>query len=51
LDASYENAGLLGFDDLIDPRMTRNVLIDTLRSAVYRRQVAPTPKARVGVMM
>lgn len=49
LDASYRSAQGLGFDELIDPRETRNALLDALRHAVSQRQRAPEPVARVGI--
>ena len=33
LQASYRSAQNLGFDELIDPRETRNVLLDSLHRA------------------
>jgi acetyl-CoA carboxylase carboxyltransferase component len=50
LEASYNSASGLGFDELIDPRETRNVLLHALERALYRRQVAPEPVARVGIV-
>lgn len=47
LDASYRSARGLGFDELIDPRETRDVLIAALRRA--RRTGDPAPVARVGI--
>lgn len=49
LDASYNSAMRLGFDELIDPRETRDVLLDALDLAVNRRQTPAAPVARVGV--
>jgi acetyl-CoA carboxylase carboxyltransferase component len=49
LDASYRSAGNFGFDELIDPRETRNVLLHALERALFRRQAAPEPKARIGI--
>jgi len=49
LKASYRSAGTLGFDELIDPRETRNALLHALERALYRRQKAPEPVARVGI--
>ena len=37
-------------DELIDPRDTRNVLLQSLERALHRRQVAPEPVARVGIV-
>ena len=49
LDASYNSAMRLGFDELIDPRETRDVLIDALDLAVNRRQTPAAPVAQVGI--
>jgi acetyl-CoA carboxylase carboxyltransferase component len=49
LDASYRSARGLGFDELIDPRETRTVLIDALHDALSCRQQAPEPVARVAI--
>ena len=49
LQASYNSAANLGFDELIDPRETRDVLLDALHLALHRRQAAPEPVARVGI--
>jgi methylmalonyl-CoA decarboxylase subunit alpha len=50
LEASYRSAGTFGFDELIDPREIRNVLLHALERALHRRQAAPEPKARVGIL-
>jgi acetyl-CoA carboxylase carboxyltransferase component len=50
LDASYRAASTLGFDEMIDPRETRNVLLHALERALHRRQEAPGPVARVGIL-
>jgi hypothetical protein len=49
LEASYRSASSLGFDELIDPREIRNVLLHALERALFRRQAAPEPVARVGI--
>ena len=49
-EASYRSAATLGFDELIDPRETRNVLLHGLERALHRRQAAPEPVARVGIL-
>jgi acetyl-CoA carboxylase carboxyltransferase component len=49
LQASYSSASRLGFDELIDPRETRDVLLAALDLALSRRQAAPEPKARFGI--
>jgi acetyl-CoA carboxylase carboxyltransferase component len=50
LEASYRSAGSLGFDELIDPREIRNVLLHALARALHRRQAAPEPVARIGIL-
>jgi acetyl-CoA carboxylase carboxyltransferase component len=50
LEASYRSASGLGFDELIDPREIRNVLLHALERALHRRQAAPEPVARVGIL-
>ena len=50
LEASYRSAQSFGFDELIDPRDTRNVLLHSLERALHRRQVAPEPVARIGIV-
>jgi acetyl-CoA carboxylase carboxyltransferase component len=50
LEASYRSASTLGFDELIDPREVRNVLLHSLERALFRRQAPPEPKARVGIL-
>jgi len=49
IQASYRSAATLGFDELIDPRETRNVLLDALQRALYRRQAAPEPVSRTAI--
>jgi len=48
LEASYRSAESCGGAELIDPRDTRNVLLQSLERALHRRQAAPEPVARVG---
>jgi hypothetical protein len=50
LQASYRSAAGLGFDELIDPRETRIVLLDALQRAVLRRQIAPEPVLRAAIV-
>ena len=50
LQASYRSAAGLGFDELIDPRETRTVLLEAVRRAVLRRQVAPEPVTRTAIV-
>lgn len=46
LDASFRSASGLGFDELIDPRETRNALLVTLQRGIYNRQAAAEPVSR-----
>ncbi len=48
VEASYRTAKSFGVDELIDPREIRNVLLHSLERAVYRRQAAAEPVARIG---
>ena len=47
--AVYRSAGRLGFDEVIDPRDLRDVLLAALSRGLSRRQAAPLPAARVGI--
>jgi methylmalonyl-CoA decarboxylase subunit alpha len=49
LQASYRSASYLGFDELIDPREIRNILLHSLERALSRRQAAAEPVARIGI--
>jgi acetyl-CoA carboxylase carboxyltransferase component len=49
VEASYRSAVGFGFDELIDPREIRNVLLHSLQRALHRRQGAPEPVARIGI--
>jgi acetyl-CoA carboxylase carboxyltransferase component len=49
VEASYRSAEGFGFDELIDPREIRNVLLHTVERALYRRQAPAEPKARIGI--
>jgi acetyl-CoA carboxylase carboxyltransferase component len=49
LDASYRSASGLGFDELLDPRETRDALVLALHRAISRRQEAPTPVTRAAI--
>jgi acetyl-CoA carboxylase carboxyltransferase component len=49
LDASYRSAAGLGFDELIDPRDSRDALLGAMERVRSRRQEAPTPVARVAI--
>jgi hypothetical protein len=50
LEASYRAAGGLGFDELIDPREIRTVMLHNLERALFRRQAAAEPVARVTIV-
>ena len=49
LDASYRSAAGLGFDELIDPRESRDALLGAMERIRSRRQEAPAPVARVAI--
>jgi len=49
LEASYRSASSLGFDELIDPREIRNVLLHSLERALSRRQEPAQPVSRIGI--
>jgi acetyl-CoA carboxylase carboxyltransferase component len=49
VEASYGSAQGLGFDELIDPRETRDALLVALERALARRQVLAAPVARIGI--
>jgi acetyl-CoA carboxylase carboxyltransferase component len=49
LQASFGSAKTYGFDELIDPRETRNVLLHSLERALSRRQSPAAPVARIGI--
>jgi acetyl-CoA carboxylase carboxyltransferase component len=49
VQASFGSAKSLGFDELIDPRETRDVLLHSLERALHRRQVQPEPVSRIGI--
>ena len=49
VEASYRSAQTFGFDELIDPRELRNVLLHSLERAVYSRQAPAEPAARIGI--
>jgi acetyl-CoA carboxylase carboxyltransferase component len=48
VEASFRSAQTLGFDELIDPRETRNILLHSLERALQRRQAPAEPVARIG---
>ena len=49
LQASYNSARTLGFDELIDPRETRNAVLGAVHRALSRRQAVPEPVLRAAV--
>ncbi len=49
LQASYRSAEHMGFDELIDPRETRNALLIALQRGVYSRQAAAEPVSRTAI--
>jgi acetyl-CoA carboxylase carboxyltransferase component len=49
VEASYASAKTFGFDELIDPREIRNVLLHSLERALFRRQAPAEPVARIGI--
>lgn len=50
VEASYRAAQTYGFDELIDPREIRNVLLHSLERALHRRQAPAEPVARIGIV-
>jgi len=50
LDASWRSAEGLGFDEIVDPRELRNVLLGALRRALSRRQAPAEPVSRTAIM-
>jgi acetyl-CoA carboxylase carboxyltransferase component len=46
LQASFRSAQHLGFDELIDPRETRDALLGALKRGIYSRQSAAEPVRR-----
>jgi acetyl-CoA carboxylase carboxyltransferase component len=46
VEASFRSAGHLGFDDLIDPRETRDALLHALQRGMRSRQAAAEPVSR-----
>ena len=46
LEASYRSAEHLGFDELIDPRETRDALLAALQRGIHSRQAAAEPVCR-----
>jgi acetyl-CoA carboxylase carboxyltransferase component len=50
VEASYRSAESFGQDELISPVETRDRLLSSLERALYRRQQAPEPAARIAIM-
>ncbi|OBG97407.1 acetyl-CoA carboxylase carboxyltransferase subunit [Mycobacterium sp. E3251] len=50
LQASYRSAEHLGFDELIDPRETRDALLSSLLRGLSSRQAAAEPVSRTVIM-
>ena len=50
LQASYRSAEQMGFDELIDPRETRDALLGSLRRGLSTRQAAAEPVSRTVIM-
>jgi acetyl-CoA carboxylase carboxyltransferase component len=50
LEASYRSAEHLGFDELIDPRETRDALLASLERGISSRQAAAQPVARTVIV-
>jgi acetyl-CoA carboxylase carboxyltransferase component len=49
VEASYRSAMSFGFDELISPVETRDRLLHALERALFRRQAAPEPAARIAI--
>jgi acetyl-CoA carboxylase carboxyltransferase component len=50
LQASYRSAEHMGFDELIDPRETRDALLASLQRGICSRQAAAEPVSRTAIM-
>lgn len=50
LQASYRSAEILGFDELIDPRETRDALLSALQRGLSSRQAAAEPVSRTAIL-
>jgi acetyl-CoA carboxylase carboxyltransferase component len=50
LQASFNSAETLGFDELIDPRETRDALLAALRRGLSSRQAAAEPVTRTAIL-
>ena len=50
LQASYRSAEHMGFDELIDPRETRDALLSALQRGLCARQAVAEPVSRIGIV-
>lgn len=50
LEASYRSAEHMGFDELIDPRETRDALLAALKRGLHSRQAAAQPVTRTVIL-
>jgi hypothetical protein len=50
LQASYRSAEHMGFDELIDPRETRDALLASLQRGLSSRQAAAEPVTRTVII-
>jgi acetyl-CoA carboxylase carboxyltransferase component len=50
VEASFRSSYTFGFDELIDPREIRNVLLHSVERALNRRQEPAAPVARIGIV-
>jgi acetyl-CoA carboxylase carboxyltransferase component len=50
LQASYRSAEHMGFDELLDPRETRDALLASLQRALSSRQVTAEPVSRTVIL-
>jgi hypothetical protein len=50
VEASFRSAKHFGFDELVQPAETRNILMHALERALHRRQAPAEPVARIGIM-
>ncbi len=50
LQASYRSAENLGFDEMIDPRETRDALLAGLQRGLFSRQAAAEPVSRTVIL-
>ena len=48
-ESAYRSASALSFDEVIDPRDTRNAILSALDVSTRRRSQPPEPKARTGI--